>query len=631
MVALTPNAGLHHRLKRKVPVSSFWLPLSRTLPFLVTALTGVLLVMRNSPALINGLGFPSTYTTSYDLARLLNVSAIFDPRLTTKRATALSFPNTLAYRYATAASLPSASPDSSQHQQRHCSVRPFPSHLHRLFANYTPSLTGPNPTSVHDKQNFESDYKLAIRPDVVTVQVCLGDCDKMPDDDDYYDDHFVHRVRIYSRGFRTALIVPSFTSYSSSSSSPSSPSYYQTDDQIRQHPLVQRVATSLRMRRRLPVVIASPQTFKHADSRVAIMHAAQHPILHRGNEAVLAALAICGRPINGTVRAHVPFDRKDKATNSSKFVYSPEAFSGGFYATEAFRSYLKTDYILHTVYHCIRATKRPRQDIEILTDGMGRVHESCCSFVPYGDGDGAKILCAEALGRGVERGISRKVDHEGMLDVRTSLVSNDASGTMSGPNSTAPVDCWVLSIGCGGRWGFEADIARRTTCAVHVFDCTGNFTVPPEMANRVRHDKLCVGPKGADRSLGFRTWPELLDIGATQAGLKKKTPPLAVKMDVEGWEFPVLYALAKEVADQSALPRQLVMEVHTYTHHPVGSPFKLGLFKPGRYGVDTQDVADLFGNLSSIGYTVVHRADNPYCGHCSEVTMLHRDAFPPIV
>ena len=57
------------------------------------------------------------------------------------------------------------------------------------------------------RSDLVSDLKLAAREYVVTIQLCLGECQKATGDNDFSDDHFVHRVRVYSQGVSTILIV----------------------------------------------------------------------------------------------------------------------------------------------------------------------------------------------------------------------------------------------------------------------------------------------------------------------------------------------------------------------------------------------------------------------------------------
>ena len=144
------------------------------------------------------------------------------------------------------------------------------------------------------------------------------------------------------------------------------------------------------------VHVESRASYQNADARVTVMYSAAHPVLHRGGEAALVALAISGRPSSGTIKI---FDTPppSSAEGQTAVRLNPLAFSDGFFATEALRNYLRLDVFLHAVYHKIRGTKRARLDFDVLEKGMGLVQESCCCFAPYGRGDGAKIICAEPL------------------------------------------------------------------------------------------------------------------------------------------------------------------------------------------------------------------------------------------
>lgn len=228
----------------------------------------------------------------------------------------------------------------------------------------------------------------------------------------------------------------------------------------------------------------------------------------------------------------------------------------------------------------------------LALNGMGNVSESCCEFEPFGTGDGAKIVCSNA--------------HE-----------------------FARPPCWVLSLGCGNRWSFETDIIRRTECKVQIFDCTGDFKVPTELQERVTLHKLCVGhssDEGGAHDL-YRSWNDILAIGASHSGFPEDSMPTLAKIDVEGWELPTFFALT---SDERLMPEQIVVELHVNTKVKVGHPYIEDSASPGRFQASRDVFAEVFTNLSDAGYYLVHRADNPFCGHCSEVTLLHRVAMPQL-
>lgn len=219
---------------------------------------------------------------------------------------------------------------------------------------------------------------------------------------------------------------------------------------------------------------------------------------------------------------------------------------------------------------------------------IGKVVPNCCRFSTFGRGDSAKVFCRNAKN-----------------------YANDP--------------CWILSLGCNNQWGFEEEIFQRTNCMIQVFDCTGDFKVPKHIQSRVKLHKLCVGIKRNQKS-NYRSWSELMDIGTDGSHLPRGVAPMIVKMDVEGWEYPVLTAMAENIYSKSLLPKQLEFELHVRTHIDVGYPWEK--ITENRFKVGDDAVKALLSNLTNMGYGLVHRADNPYCKHCSEVTFLHRSAFP---
>eukprot|EP00177_Eucheuma_denticulatum_P008379 GFKZ01015242.1.p1 GENE.GFKZ01015242.1~~GFKZ01015242.1.p1 ORF type:complete len:471 (-),score=62.41 GFKZ01015242.1:328-1740(-) len=213
---------------------------------------------------------------------------------------------------------------------------------------------------------------------------------------------------------------------------------------------------------------------------------------------------------------------------------------------------------------------------------MGPVLPTACLFEPFGKGDGEKIMCVNA------QSFSRR-------------------------------DCWVMSIGCAGRWSFEQDIVARTKCNVHTFDCTGDWTVPKELKGRVTLHKLCLGAKD-DLEKGFGSWGTLVGKGGNGR------MPSVVKMDIEGYEFPVMKAMVESGKD-SSLPEQIAMEVHGQTLFEVGEPFRWDESR-NDWRNNGEDIARFFGMLGTKGYRLVHRNDNPFCGHCSEVTLVREAGIP---
>lgn len=146
-----------------------------------------------------------------------------------------------------------------------------------------------------------------------------------------------------------------------------------------------------------------------------------------------------------------------------------------------------------------------------------------------------------------------------------------------------------------GRWGFERGIVENTHCSVHTFDCRGSWKVPADLANRVTIHKLCVGIRD-DARKDFVSWEQVVDIGGGSL-------PAILKMDIEGYEFPVMKEM---IADGKLLPEQIAVEVHAN--------------KAIADAVDTH-----FHVVRNAGYRLVHRADNPFCAPCSQITLVRRE------
>ena len=204
-------------------------------------------------------------------------------------------------------------------------------------------------------------------------------------------------------------------------------------------------------------------------------------------------------------------------------------------------------------------------------------------------------------------------------------------------------NCTVVAIGSNGQWGFETDLVARTRCRVHTFDCTvaAEVAVPPELRHRVTLHRTCIGappvqgrnyflevPRAPDGRPGkwrdkrwrhgafaaesFGRYAALLKL----AGLR--SPPTLLKMDAEGYEWPVL---ADVLSDPELAPSQLALELHFQTQMP-------GLRWFGRFK-GAAEILSLGNALSRRGYLLVERDDNPACRWCSEQLWLRAGPSKP--
>ena len=228
---------------------------------------------------------------------------------------------------------------------------------------------------------------------------------------------------------------------------------------------------------------------------------------------------------------------------------------------------------------------------------MGPVVPSCCKLDSFGVGDSEKVVCSNAA----------------------SFQTNE---------------CWIMSVGCNGLWGFEEAIVERTGCKVHTFDCTGTWNVPKKLQGRVFFHKLCLGDKNETRPVKregigqFQPIRDLIEIGSRESGFDGIVLPSLAKMDIEGFEYMALRTMLEQ-EDKSLVPEQLALEIH------VQITTSLDMFVPyqkrhGRqyYIVKEDEMIQFFEYLSSHGYELVYRSNNPYCRHCSEITMVKRHALP---
>ena len=159
---------------------------------------------------------------------------------------------------------------------------------------------------------------------------------------------------------------------------------------------------------------------------------------------------------------------------------------------------------------------------------------------------------------------------------------------------------------------------EATRCAIHTLDCTGDYAVPEALESRVTFHRVCVGDK-TDDALDFKSWDDALTaIGATGVDL--------LKIDVEGYEYSILPAMARSTAP---LPDQVVLEVHatTYIAPPLLRSKGTGGLRPkwfpGEACASPPELA-LFGHFLfyGAGYLIADRRDHPVCESCTELTLV---------
>ena len=177
-------------------------------------------------------------------------------------------------------------------------------------------------------------------------------------------------------------------------------------------------------------------------------------------------------------------------------------------------------------------------------------------------------------------------------------------------------NCLIFSLGSNNQWGFEEAIYKQTKCIVHTFDCTGLFTVPRRIRDRVTLHKTCIGNEAP-----YVPWDSIV---------KQYGVPDYLKMDIEGWEWSIL----KQISESSRQfkPKQIGVELHLCSYFSpsntpglpwlntgLQAPYKI----PGRtefYKINEaeQHIQEL---MESLDTELIDRRDNSFCSHCSEIVL----------
>ena len=253
---------------------------------------------------------------------------------------------------------------------------------------------------------------------------------------------------------------------------------------------------------------------------------------------------------------------------------------GNVYLDQEMKPYYDNVDFRHWMSNPKLLWNRENNEYAAIFDKMAKVVPTNCLFETFGTGDESKRMCMAPF------------IHE--------------------------ESCWIMSIGCNGLFGFESDIFFRTKCSVHIFDCTGDWEVPKNIASRVSLHKLCVGAsESSEGDRNFLPYEDLVSIATD--GLN--TQPAYLKLDVEGYEFQVIPAIL--ALPPTIQPVQIGFEVHLITYLNAG-PLYAQRAKDSLWFIkDYSDVGLLFFELKSIGgYKLISREDNPFCQHCSELVIM---------
>jgi hypothetical protein len=168
-------------------------------------------------------------------------------------------------------------------------------------------------------------------------------------------------------------------------------------------------------------------------------------------------------------------------------------------------------------------------------------------------------------------------------------------------------DCVVFSVGGNNKWDFEVNVAQRTDCKIHTFDCTVDGIVPNSIKSKTTFHKVCLGDK--DETIDgktFLSWRSLL------SAVNVSSSPTYLKMDIEGYEIPVMRSIVDSGKD---LPLQIAMELH--------------LLKMSDNYVRMRSSAEIMAFMTYLndfgGYMMIDRNDNEFCPHCSELLLVRVD------
>lgn len=307
------------------------------------------------------------------------------------------------------------------------------------------------------------------------------------------------------------------------------------------------------------LVLEPPRTQAQIDAYLVLFSRASKLLVHRGPGAVLATLA-AGKAITWHTK------QLYKYTHDHEFHWQ---------VAHDLREVEREPFGTHpsSVHQQWRKLGKPEQ----LTD-------TCCTMEQFAEGDGEKYLCSNAI----------------------SSAMTSADG------------CWILSIGCGGLFDFERLMVNKfPRCKIHLFDCTGNWKVPADIAHAVTLHKLCVG--NATHGFGkdmFKPLRHLIGIGGNST-------PALFKFDAEGIEFSVLSDMV-ENTPKELLPQQMVIEFHLRMWRHV-SMFER---KGNLFVIPYRNAHNVLTKLHEHGYRTVYRADNPGDDSCTELTLVLDHKLP---
>ena len=228
-----------------------------------------------------------------------------------------------------------------------------------------------------------------------------------------------------------------------------------------------------------------------------------------------------------------------------------------------------------------------------------------CQLRAFGSDDDEKHLCS------------------GLINMNHSRHDNlAASSKLEGRQ------CSVVSIGGNNKWAFELDVLRNTPCFIHTFDCTVEPDVPSELesSGRFKFMKACLGSVSKSDNIKerkFLTWRQIAEY-ATERGARSIG---LLKMDIEGWEYDAILQIRD--VEEIYRPLQLAVELHLATFTAYEAPeFVPVPSNPTTSAYPKRTFHQFIVNeLPKAGYAIADRNDNPFCAHCSEILLLHKNVY----
>jgi hypothetical protein len=119
--------------------------------------------------------------------------------------------------------------------------------------------------------------------------------------------------------------------------------------------------------------------------------------------------------------------------------------------------------------------------------------------------------------------------------------------------------CSAYSIGSNNKWEFEEEFFRSTNCTIYTFDCTCNVTIPAQIVNRTSFWPNCISQ--SDSADGkFMTFPRLNKLVGRYEG------PDYLKVDIEGYEWGVLRAMAQQAMADISVHKHLPLQIYGEFH-----------------------------------------------------------------